>query len=190
MTRIEQSDTISDLHYALTELRCNKCGSPLRWKTNFSDVNQPKYFSSHCNQDFVISIASVRIEAQKRDKNENNPKIFKKSKDIKYAEKNEKATGRIREVSVMLREKDEIEPRATAFRKEHRQGKEHQTTHKNPGNSLCFQARETETSSSSLVPQGQKCNANDSDDKDKDETKHQTRELILPSDSNVVKGNV
>lgn len=187
MTRIEQSDTISDLHYALTELRCNKCGSPLKWKTNFSDVNQPKYFSSHCNQDFVISIASVRIEAQKLDKNQKNPKIFKKSKD---EEKNEKATGRIREVSVMLREKDEIEPRATAFGKEHRQGKERQTTHKNPGNSLCFQARETETSSSSLVPQGQKCNANDSDDKDKDETKHQTRELILPSDSNVVKGNV
>ena len=190
MTRIEQSDIISNLHYALTELQCNKCGSPLKWKTNFSDVNQPKYFSSHCNQDFVISIASVRIEAQKWDKNENNPKIFKKSKDIKYEEKNEKATGRIREVSVMLREKDEIEPRATALRKEHRQGKGRQTTHKNPGNSLCFQVRETETSSYSLVPQGHKCNANDPDDKDKEETKHQTRELILPSDSNVVKGNV
>ena len=190
MTKIEQSDIISNLHYALTELQCNKCGSPLKWKTNFSDVNQPKYFSSHCNQDFVISIASVRIEAQKLDKNQKNPKIFKKPKDIRYEEKNEKATGRIREVSVMLREKDEIEPTAKAFRKEHRQGKERQTTHKNPGNSLCFQARETETSSSSLVPQGQKCKANDSDDKDKEDTKHQTRELILPSDSNVVKGNV
>src|ERR671916_260769 len=153
MTRIKQSDTISDLHYALTELQCNKCGSPLKWKTNFSDVNQPKYFSSHCNQDFVISIASVRIEAQKLDKNESNPKIFKK--DIKYEEKNEKATGRIRKV--MLRKKDEIEPRAIALRKEHRQGKERQTT------------------------QGHKCNANDPDDKDKEETKHQTRELILPS---------
>jgi transposase-like protein len=74
MTKIEQSDIISNLHYALTELQCNKCGSPLKWKTNFSDVNQPKYFSSHCNQDFVISIASVRIEAQKLDKNERNPK--------------------------------------------------------------------------------------------------------------------
>ena len=182
MTRIKQSDTISDLHYALTELQCNKCGSPLKWKTNFSDVNQPKYFSSHCNQDFIISIASVRIEAQKLDKTENNPKIFKKSKDIKYEEHNEKATGRIRKVSVMLHNKDEIEPRATSLRKERR--------HKNPGNSLCFQARETETSSSSLAPQGHKCNTNDSDDKDKEGTKHQTRELILPSDSNVVKGNV
>ena len=182
MTRINQSDTISDLHYALTELQCNKCGSPLKWKTNFSDVNQPKYFSSHCNQEFVISIASVRIDAQKLDKNQNNPKIIKKSKGIKYEEKNEKATGRIRKVSVMLRKK-EIEPRATALRKER------QKTHK-PGNSLCFQARETETSLSSLVPQGHKCNANDTDDKDKEETKHQTRELILPSDSNVVKGNV
>lgn len=188
MPRINQGDTISDLHYALTELQCNKCGSPLKWKTNFSDVNQPKYFSSHCNQDFFISIASVRIEAQKLDKNENNPKILKKTKNIKYEEKNEKATGRIRKVSVMLRKK-EIEPRATALRKEHRQGKERQKTHR-PGNSLCFQARETETSSSSLVPQGHKCNANDPDDKDKEETKHQTRELILPSDSNVVKGNV
>ena len=188
MTRIKQSDTILDLHYALTELQCNTCGSPLKWKTNFSDVNQPKYFSSHCNQDFVISIASVRIEAQNLDKKENNPKIFKKSKDTKYEEKNEKATGQLRKV--MLRKKGEIEPRAIALRKEHRQGIERQTTHKNPGNSLCFQARETETSSSSLLPPGHKCDANDSDDKDKEETKHQTRELILPSDSNVVKGNV
>jgi hypothetical protein len=187
MTRIKQSDTISDLHYALTELQCNKCGSPLKWETNFSDVNQPKYFSSHCNQDFVISIASVRIEAQKLEKNENNPKIFNKSQDIKYEEKNEKVTSQIRKVSVMLRKK-EIEPRATALRKEHTQGKERQKTHKNPGNSLCFQAREKETSSSYLVPKGHKCNANDPDEKE--ETKHQTRELILPSDSNVVKGNV
>jgi hypothetical protein len=187
MTKIKQSDTISDLHYALTELQCNKCGSPLKWKTNFSDVNQPKYFSSHCNQDFVISIASVRIEAQNLDKNENNPKILKESKDIMYKEKNEKTTGQIRKV--MLRKKDEIEPRAIALKKEHSQGKERQKTHKNPGNSLCFQARE-ETSSSSLVPQAHKRNANDPYDKDKEETKPQTRELVLPSDSNVVKGNV
>jgi hypothetical protein len=68
MARIKQSDTISDLHYALTQLQCNKCGSPLEWRTNFSDVNQPRYISSHCNQDFIMSIASVRVKAQESDK--------------------------------------------------------------------------------------------------------------------------
>jgi transposase-like protein len=68
MARIKQSDTISDLHYALTQLQCNKCGSTLKWRTNFSDINQPRYISSHCNQDFIMSIASVRVKAQESDK--------------------------------------------------------------------------------------------------------------------------
>lgn len=68
MARIRQSDTISDLHYALTQLQCNKCGSTLKWKSNFSDINQPRYLSSHCNQDFIMSIASVRIKAQESDR--------------------------------------------------------------------------------------------------------------------------
>jgi transposase-like protein len=71
MARIKQSDTISDLHYALTQLQCNKCGSTLKWRSNFSDINQPRYLSSHCNQDFIMSIASVRIKAQQSDKTKN-----------------------------------------------------------------------------------------------------------------------
>jgi transposase-like protein len=112
MARIKQSDTISDLHYALTQLQCNKCGSTLKWTTNFSDINQPRYLSSHCNQDFIMSIASVRVKAQ---------------------------------------ESDKAKPRALestpALTNEHRLRKEKQE-------------------------------------------KHRTRELVLPSDSNVVKGNV
>jgi hypothetical protein len=117
MARIKQSDTFADLHYALTQLRCNKCGSPLKWTTNFSDINQPRYFSSHCDQDFIMSIASVSVKAQESDK-------------VKY---------------------DKAKPRALesthALTNEHRLRKEKQE-------------------------------------------KHRTRELVLPSDSNVVKGNV
>jgi hypothetical protein len=115
MARIKQSDTFADLHYALTQLRCNKCGSPLKWTTNFSDINQPRYFSSHCDQDFIMSIASVRVKAQESDK-------------VKY---------------------DNAKPRAleAIHANEHRLRKEKQE-------------------------------------------KHRTRELVLPSDSNVVKGNV
>jgi transposase-like protein len=72
MARIKQTDTISDLNYALTQLQCNKCGSTLKWRSNFSDINQPRYLSSHCNQDFIMSIASVRIKAQVKNDNVQN----------------------------------------------------------------------------------------------------------------------
>jgi hypothetical protein len=118
MVRIKQSDTIANLHYALTQLQCNKCGSPLEWRTNFSDINQPRYISSHCNQDFIMSIASVRVKAEESDK-------------IKYDKAKPKALAEV----------------THSLTNEHRSRKERRE-------------------------------------------KHRTRELVLPSDSNVVKGNV
>jgi hypothetical protein len=52
----------SSLHYALTDSQCNKCGAQLEWKAEFSDINSPKYTSKHCNQDYMITVDSVKVE--------------------------------------------------------------------------------------------------------------------------------
>jgi hypothetical protein len=89
MTRIKQSDTISNLQYASAELQCKKCGSPLIWKTNFSDINQTKSLLTHCNKDFVISVDSVRIQTQEMDQSKSRSKNVIAGKDGKGKEDNE-----------------------------------------------------------------------------------------------------
>lgn len=34
----------------------------LEWKADFDAINQPKYTSHHCNQDYVIRIDTVKVE--------------------------------------------------------------------------------------------------------------------------------
>jgi hypothetical protein len=63
----EQGNGIpSSLHYALTDSQCNKCGAQLEWKAEFSNINSPRYTSKHCNQDYVITIDSVKVEMVKQ----------------------------------------------------------------------------------------------------------------------------
>jgi hypothetical protein len=63
----EQGDSMpSSLHYALTDSQCNKCGVQLEWRAEFSDVSSPKYKAKHCNQDYVITIESVKVEMVKQ----------------------------------------------------------------------------------------------------------------------------
>src|SRR5919197_2940787 len=63
----EQGNSIpSSLHYALTDSQCNKCGVQLEWRAEFIDVNSPKYTAKHCNQDYVITIDSVKVEMIKQ----------------------------------------------------------------------------------------------------------------------------
>ena len=63
----EQGNSMpSSLHYALTGSQCNKCGVQLEWRAEFSDVNSPKYTAKHCNQDYVITIDSVKVEMIKQ----------------------------------------------------------------------------------------------------------------------------
>jgi hypothetical protein len=52
----------SSLHYALTDSQCNKCGAQLEWKAEFGDINSPKYTAQHCDQDYLITIDSVKVE--------------------------------------------------------------------------------------------------------------------------------
>lgn len=152
MTRIKQSSTITNLQYALKELHCNKCGSLLKWKTNFSDINQPKYLSTHCNQDFVISIATVRVETHKVDKNKD-----------KF------------ENAMAVKETKEQDPSSTKKVLSASHDKDAETT---------VIKRAQVPSKDSGSNRDEDCN------KYKKDTKHYNRELILPSDSNVVKGNV
>ena len=63
----EQGNSMpSSLHYALTDSQCNKCGVQLEWRAEFIDVNSPKYTAKHCNQDYVITIDSVKVEMIKQ----------------------------------------------------------------------------------------------------------------------------
>jgi hypothetical protein len=52
----------TSLHYALTDSQCSICGGQLEWQADFDNINQPKYISQHCNQDYVIHIDTVKVE--------------------------------------------------------------------------------------------------------------------------------
>jgi len=52
----------TSLHYALTDSQCGICGGQLEWKADFDNINQPKYVSQHCNQDYAINIETVKVE--------------------------------------------------------------------------------------------------------------------------------
>lgn len=48
---------------ALTDFECNGCGAQLEWKADFKDINSSKYTAKHCNEDYIITIDSVKVEA-------------------------------------------------------------------------------------------------------------------------------
>ena len=62
MPKIEQDNSMPiSLHYALTDSQCNICGGQLEWQADFDNINQPKYISHHCNQDYAIHIDTVKV---------------------------------------------------------------------------------------------------------------------------------
>jgi NAD-dependent SIR2 family protein deacetylase len=62
MPRVKQNSMPTSLHYALTDSQCSKCGRQLEWSANFNDINQPKYISQHCDQEYTIRVDSVKVE--------------------------------------------------------------------------------------------------------------------------------
>jgi hypothetical protein len=66
MPRVEENSVASSLHYALTDSQCSICGVQLEWKAEFNDINSPKYTANHCNQDYIITIDSVKVEVVKQ----------------------------------------------------------------------------------------------------------------------------
>jgi hypothetical protein len=66
MPRVEENSISSSLHYALTDSQCSICGAQLEWKAEFNDINSPKYTAKHCNQNYIITIDSVKVEVIKQ----------------------------------------------------------------------------------------------------------------------------
>jgi len=66
MPRVEENSIASSLHYALTDSQCSICGAQLEWKAEFNDINSPKYTANHCNQAYIITIDSVKVEVVKQ----------------------------------------------------------------------------------------------------------------------------
>ena len=62
MPRIEQNSMPISLHYALTDSQCSICGGQLEWQADFDNINQPKYISQHCDQEYAIHIETVKVE--------------------------------------------------------------------------------------------------------------------------------
>jgi hypothetical protein len=62
MPKVEENSMPSSLHYALTDSQCSICGGQLEWQADFDNINQPKYISQHCDQDYAIHIETVKVE--------------------------------------------------------------------------------------------------------------------------------
>ena len=62
MPKVEQNSMPISLHYALTDSQCSICGGQLEWQAEFDNINQPKYISQHCDQDYAIHIETVKVE--------------------------------------------------------------------------------------------------------------------------------
>jgi NAD-dependent SIR2 family protein deacetylase len=93
IAKSKQNGKPISLHYALTDSQCSKCGGQLEWSANFNDINQPKYISQHCDQEYAIRIDPVKVEmmtsvgsgrkAAKLDDEPGAIKVAKGLKDIK-----------------------------------------------------------------------------------------------------------
>jgi hypothetical protein len=79
MPRVEQNSMPISLHYALTDSQCSICGGQLEWQADFDNINQPKYTSQHCNQEYAIHIDTVKVEIL--------GKAFSKDKQVHEQEK-------------------------------------------------------------------------------------------------------
>ncbi len=67
MPRVEHNNSMpTSLHYALTDSQCSICGGQLEWQGDFDNINQPKYISQHCNQEYAINIDTVKVEVVRK----------------------------------------------------------------------------------------------------------------------------
>jgi hypothetical protein len=139
-----------------------------------------------------------RIKAKKSHRIKSNLKAYARSDEGLHAEKTE---GKARKVHTMSlkdhRTKTGSKSVFQALRKEHHPGKGKQAKYQDLENEAGarLQGAEMTSSQSSEDSQYHKFKFNDLYEKDSQQSKHRTREhgtreLVLPSDSNVVKGNV
>ena len=91
MPRVEQNNSSSiptSLHYALTDSQCGKCGGQLEWSPEFDDINQPKYTSEHCNEEYAIYIDTVKVEivASKQGKDKESDRLTRRAQSNRMAD--------------------------------------------------------------------------------------------------------
>ena len=70
MPKVEQNGMPTFLHYAAYVQTLNVADVADRMEGDFDVINQRKYTSRHCNQDYVVRIDTVKVELEKEKQQE------------------------------------------------------------------------------------------------------------------------
>jgi hypothetical protein len=70
MPKVEQNGMPTSLHYAAYVQTLNVADVADRMEGDFAVINQRKYTSRHCNQDYAVRIDTVKVELEKEKQQE------------------------------------------------------------------------------------------------------------------------
>ena len=70
MPKVEQNGMPTSLHYAAYVQTLNVADVADRMEGGFEVINQRKYTSRHCNQDYAVRIDTVKVELEKEKQQE------------------------------------------------------------------------------------------------------------------------
>ena len=70
MPKVEQNGMPTSLHYAPYVQTLNVADVADRMEGDFDVINQRKYTSRHCNQDYAVRIDTVKVELEKEKEQE------------------------------------------------------------------------------------------------------------------------
>ena len=70
MPKVEQNCMPTSLHYAAYVQTLNVADVADRMEGDFDVINQRKYTSRHCNQDYAVRIDTVKVELEKEKQQE------------------------------------------------------------------------------------------------------------------------
>jgi len=70
MPKVEQNGMPTSLHYASYVQTLNVADVADRMEGGFEVINQLKYTSRHCNQDYAVRIDTVKVELEKEKQQE------------------------------------------------------------------------------------------------------------------------
>ena len=70
MPKVEQNGMLTSLRYAAYVQTLNVADVADRMEGDFDVINQRKYTSRHCNQDYAVRIDTVKVELEKEKQQE------------------------------------------------------------------------------------------------------------------------
>ena len=70
MPKVEQNGMPTSLHFASYVQTLNVADVADRMEGDFDVINQRKYTSRHCNQDYAVRIDTVKVELEKEKQQE------------------------------------------------------------------------------------------------------------------------